>query len=1135
MKTFSQMKTTYPLIGITRMANKKISDYPTIITSNKVGTELFVVEKADGKYASMSLDTMEAHTHVSTDITDLGTTINTAVSNAVSGLVDSSPETLDTLEKLADALGDDANFASSLTTSLSGKLDKNTAITGGTATKITYDSKGLVTSGTTLSATDVPSLEWSKISSGTPTTLSGYGITDAVGSSDSRLSDARTPTAHNQAWSTITTPPTTLSGYGITDAVGSSDSRLSDARTPTAHNQAWSTITDTPTSISGYGITDAVGSSDSRLSDSRTPTAHNQAWSTITTPPTTLSGYGITDAEPALGNPSADGKVLSSTMAGVRSWIAAGSGGGSSGASIGLNKITVMPVNTAAFPTYGIQQFTDLNAAWASIPRTDFSYPQTCNDWVVMIPPGTYTPASCDSQIRGITISGSNQILEWGYTYGCVYQTGTTTNGGNSITALNNVGNLVAGMIVTGPNVPLGTTITSILSTTSVQISANATAAGSALSFVFADPNKSLIGKTITGTGIPSGTTITAIGLIPGQYLGTGLTYTAGSNTVVGFTNAVIAGLQPGMVCYSGGGAVLLPYTYITSVTNTGTPATNAITVAIPATGTGSASMTVGGSCYALISQAATVSSRDNVFSVNNPLLVNATLNSSTSVTGCNYVCSAMVGQTVTGSGIPSATTVTAFTYNATTNQGTLTLSQAATTTGASVLSFQIPWQFFCEIQTKKISNIALGPVELGDMTKAYPPNFAPSAWSPIPGTDHFIDLFILPACSPSAYTNRTGWHWQSIASHSDAQLTHDSYISKCRLSGTVKMQDAFLNNQPNQHYNFGDFEVWGNPAYVTYSQQTGTTSLASTAVTVLTSTAGLIPGQAVSGTGIAADTYIQSITSATALVITKPATAAGAVTLTFGWSGVSTPSIDCSTMAATWQAFSFYKSRIRGSILGYSLQGTGPGARLDLSQVENTEFDGLITAYAIDHIQNTAIKGGLVWANNSVGFDSPGLFGCQIASTASFNGTSSAPLKMDGFTNYYFKTAAAVLGSGTPKLILNDVTSASVSLTAQTATIASNTIFTPASDGTYQISVYCSTTTAGSAGTVTPALGWKDDSTTQALSLTAVNLATLGNYVQQILMVKCKSGQPITYSATVAGVTGTPQFSIYVTIVNIG
>ena len=36
------------------------------------------------------------------------------------------------------------------------------------------------------------------------------------------------------------------------------DARLSDARTPTAHNQAWSTITDTPTTVDGYGIKDDI-------------------------------------------------------------------------------------------------------------------------------------------------------------------------------------------------------------------------------------------------------------------------------------------------------------------------------------------------------------------------------------------------------------------------------------------------------------------------------------------------------------------------------------------------------------------------------------------------------------------------------------------------------------------------------------------------------------------------------------------------------------------------------------------------------------------------------------------------------------------------------------------------------------
>ena len=50
---------------------------------------------------------------------------------------------------------------------ISGKLDKNTPITAGTATKITYDADGLITSGTTLASGDIPDL------SGTYVTLSG--------------------------------------------------------------------------------------------------------------------------------------------------------------------------------------------------------------------------------------------------------------------------------------------------------------------------------------------------------------------------------------------------------------------------------------------------------------------------------------------------------------------------------------------------------------------------------------------------------------------------------------------------------------------------------------------------------------------------------------------------------------------------------------------------------------------------------------------------------------------------------------------------------------------------------------------------------------------------------------------------
>ena len=62
------------------------------------------------------------------------------------------------------------------------------------------------------------------------------------------------------AFSSLTGTPTTIAGYGITDAFDGAYGSLTGVPstfTPAAHNQAWSTITSTPTTISGYGITDA--------------------------------------------------------------------------------------------------------------------------------------------------------------------------------------------------------------------------------------------------------------------------------------------------------------------------------------------------------------------------------------------------------------------------------------------------------------------------------------------------------------------------------------------------------------------------------------------------------------------------------------------------------------------------------------------------------------------------------------------------------------------------------------------------------------------------------------------------------------------------------------------------------------
>ena len=61
----------------------------------------------------------------------------------------------------------------------SGVLNMKAVGTAGTYTKVTVDAYGRVTGHASLAAGDIPNLPWSKITSGKPTTLAGYGITDA--------------------------------------------------------------------------------------------------------------------------------------------------------------------------------------------------------------------------------------------------------------------------------------------------------------------------------------------------------------------------------------------------------------------------------------------------------------------------------------------------------------------------------------------------------------------------------------------------------------------------------------------------------------------------------------------------------------------------------------------------------------------------------------------------------------------------------------------------------------------------------------------------------------------------------------------------------------------------------------------
>ena len=79
-----------------------------------------------------------------TNTTQIATTA--FVQTAVSGLVDSAPQTLDTLNELAAALGDDPNFATTIATQIGGKADSTHTHASSDVTLMTGYSKPNATS-----------------------------------------------------------------------------------------------------------------------------------------------------------------------------------------------------------------------------------------------------------------------------------------------------------------------------------------------------------------------------------------------------------------------------------------------------------------------------------------------------------------------------------------------------------------------------------------------------------------------------------------------------------------------------------------------------------------------------------------------------------------------------------------------------------------------------------------------------------------------------------------------------------------------------------------------------------------------------------------------------------------------------
>jgi len=254
---------------------------------------------------------------------------------------------------------------------------------------------------------------------GTPTTIAGYGITDAV-----------TPTSTNvftnkqgnisqwtndtgfltsvpaQTFASLTGKPTSIAGYGITDAF----------------DGAFGSLSGKPTTIAGYGITDAVTPSSSTAFTNKSGNVSQwtndanylssvpaQLFSSLVGTPTTLAGYGITDAlgtsqlyensdvDAHLNSGTASTSDILSWNGSDYAWVAQSSGGNTDKIEEGNSSVEVIDGGAdgrVVFETNGSDRWQVSNTGHI-LPEAD----------------ATYDIGSASNKVRHLFLSNSSLYL----------------------------------------------------------------------------------------------------------------------------------------------------------------------------------------------------------------------------------------------------------------------------------------------------------------------------------------------------------------------------------------------------------------------------------------------------------------------------------------------------------------------------------------------------------------------------------------------------------------------------------------------------------------------------------------------------------------------------------------------------
>ena len=396
-----------------------------------------------------------------------------------------------------------------------------------------------------------------------------------------------------------------------------------------------------------------------------------------------------------------------------------------------------------------------------------------------------------------------------------------TTSGSPTVIAIGTLStNIIVGANILGTGIPTGTVITALTSKANATFSAIATSGSNTLTSA-SSVALAAVGQPVTGTGIPNNTVMTQVGV----------------TTITMSANATASSTATATAVTVSGSNILNTVSSVSSViagttiTGTNIPASTTVT-ATSSTSTGNT-----------ITMSAPATASSLVASFTGNVTAGSQNITITSPTITGYV----VGQPISGTGIPAGTTVTgsgnANIVSGILSSGSKTISSVSSTTGL--------------IAGQPITAAAGTGIPSGATISSFTANtITLSAAATINTTNTFTGIVTSGSASITGVSSISG-----LAS--GQTITGTGIASGTTISSatgtTVVMSKAATANST--------------------TTITGLVTSGSTSLTGVSSISAVINGQAITGTGIPAGTTVVS-SSGTTIIMSNAATATSAVTV---------------------------------------------------------------------------------------------------------------------------------------------------------------------------------------------------------------------------------------------------------------